>query len=217
MADFVTLACPTCGGKLQITPDINRFACAHCGNEHLVKRLEGLVALQPLQASLSGLERATNRAAVEMGLRRLKEELASTEARHAAATRTLAAARESLERGRRRTRGALLAGVFTITSAVCCVVSSVVPFYAYSLEQGKNNDALSALSCIGTAMGLLAFLLATLFVLRLFRLPGPGVPSDQARRSAQAAQAEVTAAAALLQAKQAEIETLRAAASRTEG
>jgi predicted RNA-binding Zn-ribbon protein involved in translation (DUF1610 family) len=36
MSDFVTLTCPNCGGKLQITPDINRFACTHCGNEHIV-------------------------------------------------------------------------------------------------------------------------------------------------------------------------------------
>lgn len=37
MPDFVTLSCPTCGGQLQITKDIERFACGHCGNEHIVR------------------------------------------------------------------------------------------------------------------------------------------------------------------------------------
>jgi hypothetical protein len=58
MGDFVTLTCPTCGGKLQITPDIDRFACTHGGNEHIVKRSEGMIAIQPLAKSLTGLKRA---------------------------------------------------------------------------------------------------------------------------------------------------------------
>jgi len=75
MGDFVTLTCPTCGGKLQITPDIDRFACTHCGNEHLVKRSEGVIAIQPLAESLTGLKRATDRTASELAIRRLTEEL----------------------------------------------------------------------------------------------------------------------------------------------
>lgn len=38
MADFITLSCPSCRAKLQITDDIDRFACLHCDNEHLVRR-----------------------------------------------------------------------------------------------------------------------------------------------------------------------------------
>ncbi|MFL7795121.1 MAG: hypothetical protein AB8I69_23480 [Anaerolineae bacterium] len=29
--DSITLTCPSCGGKLQVTNDIDRFACTHCG------------------------------------------------------------------------------------------------------------------------------------------------------------------------------------------
>ena len=36
--DIIALSCPSCGGKLQITSDIDRFACMHCGTESLVKR-----------------------------------------------------------------------------------------------------------------------------------------------------------------------------------
>jgi len=76
MPEFVTLTCPSCGGKLKITPDIDRFACAHCGNEHVVMRSEGVVALKPLQDSLTGLARATDRTASEMAIKRIREEIA---------------------------------------------------------------------------------------------------------------------------------------------
>lgn len=46
MSDLVTLSCPTCGGKLEITSSINRFACSHCGNEHIVRREGGVIALE---------------------------------------------------------------------------------------------------------------------------------------------------------------------------
>ncbi len=36
MADLMTLNCPTCGGRLQITNDVDRFVCAHCGNAHII-------------------------------------------------------------------------------------------------------------------------------------------------------------------------------------
>jgi DNA-directed RNA polymerase subunit M/transcription elongation factor TFIIS len=41
MPDFITLSCPSCGNKLQITDDIDRFACAACGNEYIVNRSGG--------------------------------------------------------------------------------------------------------------------------------------------------------------------------------
>jgi len=80
MPEFVTLSCPSCGGKLKITPDIDRFACTNCGNEHLVLRSEGVVALKPLQESLTGLARATDRTASEMAINRLRVEITDLEA-----------------------------------------------------------------------------------------------------------------------------------------
>jgi hypothetical protein len=46
MLDFVTLSCPSCGHKLQITEEINRFACAASGNEHIVNRSGGIITLK---------------------------------------------------------------------------------------------------------------------------------------------------------------------------
>jgi hypothetical protein len=48
MQNLITLSCPSCGNKLQITEDIDRFACAECGNEHIVIRSGGVVALKPV-------------------------------------------------------------------------------------------------------------------------------------------------------------------------
>jgi len=59
MSGFVTLTCPSCGGKLQITDDIDRFACGHCGNEHIVRKSGGIIALLPVVEGLEGVQRGT--------------------------------------------------------------------------------------------------------------------------------------------------------------
>jgi predicted RNA-binding Zn-ribbon protein involved in translation (DUF1610 family) len=45
MPDFITLSCPSCGHKLQITEDIDRFACDACETEYIVYRGGGIVTL----------------------------------------------------------------------------------------------------------------------------------------------------------------------------
>lgn len=45
MADFVSLTCPSCKGKLQIGKDLDRFACGYCGTEFVVNRGGGDFAL----------------------------------------------------------------------------------------------------------------------------------------------------------------------------
>ena len=39
-------------GKLQITKEIERFACMHCGNGHVVKRGGGVVSISPITEGL---------------------------------------------------------------------------------------------------------------------------------------------------------------------
>jgi phage FluMu protein Com len=60
MPDFITLSCPSCGHRLQITEDIDRFACAACGNEHIVNRSGGIVTLKPV---IEGITRSQVHAA----------------------------------------------------------------------------------------------------------------------------------------------------------
>ena len=73
MTDFISLTCPTCGGDLQITTDIERFACAHCGKEHIVKRGGGIIALSPV---LENVSKGVDSTASELALVRLEKELA---------------------------------------------------------------------------------------------------------------------------------------------
>lgn len=117
MPDFITLTCPTCGGRLQITPDIERFACAHCGNEHLVRRGTGVVTLAPVVESMDGLRRTTDRSASEMAIRRIQEDLAGMEAARTGIEARLAqwkarlAEHDRLEKGLTESRNIGIAGV----------------------------------------------------------------------------------------------------------
>lgn len=38
MTDLITLTCPSCGGKITVTPGTSRYICEYCGNEHVAPR-----------------------------------------------------------------------------------------------------------------------------------------------------------------------------------
>ena len=59
-SDFITLSCPSCGGKLTITSDIERFACQFCGHEHIVRRSGGLVSLEPVVQVMKSIDSNIN-------------------------------------------------------------------------------------------------------------------------------------------------------------
>jgi len=79
MNDFITLTCPSCGGKLEITEDIQQFACAHCGTEHRVNRSTSIVTLSPLVASIKKVQTGVDKTASELAIKRLKDEIATLE------------------------------------------------------------------------------------------------------------------------------------------
>lgn len=75
MPDFITLSCPSCEAKLEVTPDIDRFACAHCGTEHIVKRAGGIVSLLPVVEAIKGVQTGVDKTAAELGIARLQKEI----------------------------------------------------------------------------------------------------------------------------------------------
>jgi hypothetical protein len=75
MIDFVTLTCPNCGGKLEITIDIKRFACSHCGNEHVVTRGSGIVSIIPISDEIKKTQTCIDKTAAELEILRLKIEI----------------------------------------------------------------------------------------------------------------------------------------------
>ena len=79
MSDVVVLTCPSCGGKLQITADIDRFACAYCGTEQIVKRGDGIVSLAPVVAGLKRVQAGVDKTAAELAISRLTAEIKELE------------------------------------------------------------------------------------------------------------------------------------------
>jgi DNA-directed RNA polymerase subunit RPC12/RpoP len=75
MSDFVSLSCPSCGAKLEITSDIEKFACMHCGNEHVVKRSGGIVTLHPLIEEIKKLSSGIDTTGAELSLVRIEKEI----------------------------------------------------------------------------------------------------------------------------------------------
>jgi ribosomal protein S27E len=75
-AEFVTLTCPSCGGKLNIRKDLERIACEFCGNEHLVHRYGGTVALQQVLDTIAQMKAELSLSTLDMDARRLREEIA---------------------------------------------------------------------------------------------------------------------------------------------
>jgi hypothetical protein len=81
MAEFITLSCPSCGNKLQITKDIDKFARAACGNEHIVNRSGGIITLKPVLESINQVREGVDKTASELAIVRLTSEIGSLESR----------------------------------------------------------------------------------------------------------------------------------------
>jgi len=70
----ITLKCPNCGANLQITPDMETFACGHCGTQQIVRRDGGTVSLKVITDAIAGVKASTDRVAAEMEIRRLRDD-----------------------------------------------------------------------------------------------------------------------------------------------
>jgi ribosomal protein S27AE len=80
MLEFVTLTCPSCGGELQVTNDIDRFACAYCGTEHLVRRGGGIISLDPVLDRLTQVEIGVDQTAAALAIMKLTAEIEDLQA-----------------------------------------------------------------------------------------------------------------------------------------
>jgi DNA-directed RNA polymerase subunit RPC12/RpoP len=72
---FVPLKCPSCGAKLEVYADMERFACGYCGNEVFVQRRGGTVVLKAVTDAIEKVQRGTDRTAQELKLARQTQEL----------------------------------------------------------------------------------------------------------------------------------------------
>ena len=79
MSDFITLSCPNCGGKLNITNDLERFACGYCGMEQVVIRGGKVISLKPVVEKLTSIQGGVDKTASELAIKRLNDEIRSLE------------------------------------------------------------------------------------------------------------------------------------------
>jgi predicted RNA-binding Zn-ribbon protein involved in translation (DUF1610 family) len=77
--EAVTLKCPSCGSSLDVSSDMERFACGYCGTEQIVLRRGGTVSLKPVEEAISKVQVGTDKTAAELALVRLRGELAEVE------------------------------------------------------------------------------------------------------------------------------------------
>lgn len=71
----LTLNCTNCGANLEVSQDMERFACGYCGSQQIVERRGGTVALKPLTDAIRLVQSGTDKTAAELALKRMKQEL----------------------------------------------------------------------------------------------------------------------------------------------
>lgn len=74
-SEIINLTCPSCGGKIQISKDIDRFACGYCGNEQMVVRSGGTITLAPVIDEIKHVSRGVDKTASELAIARLDREI----------------------------------------------------------------------------------------------------------------------------------------------
>ena len=75
MSDLITLTCRSCRAKTQVPKDLERFACASCGSEHIVKRSGGIVSLSLVAGSIDVDKSGVDKITAELDLVRLKRDI----------------------------------------------------------------------------------------------------------------------------------------------
>ncbi len=84
MSNLITLTCPSCGGQLEVTNDVDRFVCAHCGNAHLIDPSERAAALT----------KEVDQLRLKMDIRQVEDDLATLRERQSTIEAKLKAERD---------------------------------------------------------------------------------------------------------------------------
>jgi hypothetical protein len=132
MTEFVSLTCPSCGGKLQITGDIEQFACGYCGTEYVVKRGVGIVSLAPGVEELKRIQIGTDKMASELAIPRLRAELEELEDKVSEERARMSAASKQRGYG----RWLIAAAIFGMMMLWLRSLNQQVPF----LESGPRDQ-----------------------------------------------------------------------------
>ena len=113
MAEYVSLTCPSCGSRLQVTNDLDTFACSYCGTELRASRGSGVVSLKPVMEGLGRVESKLDQNTAEIRRLRIMGEIDELQRSRASILQTMAvqeSTRRLVQGGKRRhpVRGAIL-------------------------------------------------------------------------------------------------------------
>ena len=82
---FINLNCTSCGGKLDVYDDMERFVCGYCGSAMIVQRRGGTVALKAVTEATRQVQIGTDKTAAELAIVRYEKELTELRRKLAAA------------------------------------------------------------------------------------------------------------------------------------
>lgn len=174
MPDFVTLTCPSCGGQLEITTDVDRFACGYCGTEHLVKRGGGIVTLAPVVEGIKKVQVGVDKTASELALVRLAGEIHNINQELHKLDRQIQKEKDKLSPEDVAFMVILLIGWCSVTY----VLGEIFPLTQYSMGG-------IGLTCLGGF--LITFLLAAVIAVTANKLGIPTRTSDDSPKEARKA------------------------------
>lgn len=97
---MIKLSCRSCGAKLELTDDIDRFTCLHCGSEWLVNRSGGIASLKAVEDKLEDVVSATKDIVEELKAGKSKEAILREEQLRIEAREEIKKQKEEEERQR---------------------------------------------------------------------------------------------------------------------
>lgn len=128
---IVSLKCPQCGGALQVSPEMQHFACGYCGGSVVVSRSGGTISLG-LEQVLANVQKGTDKTAAELAIPRLEREIREKEDEIQA--ETLNATKVKEDAGSTATVGCLALVILSVFGAMAfMMVTAEVSFGILSL------------------------------------------------------------------------------------
>lgn len=97
---LLKFSCASCSAPLEISEDLERFACGYCGTEQIVKRAGGTVWLKKIETAVRDVQKGTDRTAAELALVRLQRELEAAQESKAELVREAQTKRHRAQAGR---------------------------------------------------------------------------------------------------------------------
>jgi ribosomal protein S27AE len=115
----LTLNCTNCGASLEVSLDMERFACGYCGTQQIVERRGGTVALKPLTDAIRLVQTGTDKTAAELALKRMGEELVTLQSSYRARQGQATVAKNNA-------MTSVVVGTIMIALVALCAVSKVI-------------------------------------------------------------------------------------------